>query len=220
MLELLPYLGLALLLGFKHSYDADHLIAVSTFLRRSKSFATSSRISLFWAIGHMVTATIITAVLYYFRESYLASWLGYFEMMVGVMLVALGLWSLRDFFMFHRHEHEHGSGKHVHYHLHFRKSGHRHDHRHMLGIGIVHGLASNDELLILLTAALGVSTFGMILLGIGIFSIGVVLGMLVFSAVFSYPLIKAKSDRIFRYFSLGTGVVSVIYGFTMLLQFL
>ena len=220
MLELIPFLGLAFMLGIKHSYDADHIIAVSTFLRRSKSFLTSIRISTFWAIGHMLTATAITFLLFYFRDSFFKQWLNYFEIAVGIMLVVLGIWSIKDYFVVHKHVHEHDGSIHAHYHIHHVNTSRNHDHRHMFGIGIVHGLASNDELLILVTAALGVTTFGLMFLGIGIFSLGVIAGMLLFSLIFSYPLIKANSEGVFRYFSLGTGMVSAVYGIMLLMPFL
>lgn len=58
MLEVVAIMILALALGFKHSYDADHLIAVSSILRRAKSIRSSWKSSIFWAIGHMITAAI------------------------------------------------------------------------------------------------------------------------------------------------------------------
>ena len=212
MIGIVSFLLLALLLGFKHSYDADHVIAVSAILRKVKSFGSALKIGISWAIGHMITAAIITAMLFYFRESFLSGLLSHFEKIVGVMLIALGLWSLKDAIFFHSHSHRHGNTAHSHVHSHFHKSKHSHLHKHMLGIGIVHGLASNDELLVLLTASLGVATFGGIMLGIGFFSIGVVLGMAVFSAFFAFPLVKLHSDRVYRLFSFATGAISVAYG--------
>ena len=37
MLELISFIALAFVLGFKHSYDSDHLIAVSNILRKVDS---------------------------------------------------------------------------------------------------------------------------------------------------------------------------------------
>ena len=82
----------------------------------------------------------------------------------------------------------------------------------MLGIGVIHGLASNDEILILLTASLGVATLGGIMLGIGMFSIGVVAGMVLFSVLLSIPVIKANSAGFYRIVSAATGLISIVYG--------
>jgi len=212
MIKFLSFMLLALVLGFKHSYDADHLIAVSNILRKVKSAKSSIKIGLAWAIGHMATATIITLLLYFFRGYILNYALPHFEMIVGLMLMALGILSLKEFFFFHSHKHEHGNIVHSHFHLHKKNQESKHAHKHMFGIGIIHGLASNDELLLLLTASLGITSLAVLILGIGIFSIGVALGMLVFSFAFTYPLIKLHSEIIYKIFSLITGLGGMIYG--------
>ena len=210
MLEYLSFGILALILGFKHSFDADHIIAVSNILRKARSMAAAVRVSVSWALGHMLTAVIVTVLLYIFRESLLKNLLSHFDQIVGFMLIILGIISFKDVFA-HFHEHKHGKTKHAHPHVHAKKEN-RHVHKHMLGIGIIHGLASNDELLLLFTASLGVTTLGGIIAGVGIFSIGVVLGMITFAAFFSYPLIKTNSETIYRIIAGVTGAVSVVYG--------
>ena len=216
MLELISFLFLALVLGFKHSYDADHLIAVSNILRKVKSIRSSMKIGFVWAIGHMMAATIITILLYFFRESILRYILPHFEKIVGLMLIILGIISLKDFFSFHSHKHKHGALVHSHLHLHKKTQNNKHAHKHMFGIGIIHGLASNDELLALFTASLAVTSLGGLLIGLGFFSIGVVLGMIFFAMFFSYPLIKLHSEKIYRIISFGTGALGVIYGMFMI----
>ncbi len=218
MIELISLAFLAFILGIKHSYDADHLIAVSTFLRKSNSIKNSVKLSASWAIGHMLTATIITILLFIFRESIITAILPHFEKIVGTMLILLGLWSLKDLFGMHTHKHTHGNITHNHNHFHFFKKIksdlHQadHSHKHMFGIGIIHGLASNDELLILFTASLGITSLGGILVGVGIFSIGVVLGMILFSLLFTYPLLKVKSKLINFFIIWLVGSGSLVYG--------
>ncbi len=215
MLDYLPFAGLALLLGFKHSYDADHIIAVANFLRKADTLKSAVKISVSWALGHMVTAAIVTTILYVFRESLLTAFLTNFEKVVGVMLVVLGFFSLKDLFGLHSHTHEHEGTRHEHPHRHARDFK-GHIHKHMFGIGIVHGLASNDELMILFTASLGLATLSGILFGVAVFSLGVVLGMVVFALIFSYPLLRAKSDAIYKSVTVITGITSVAYGALML----
>ena len=86
----------------------------------------------------------------------------------------------------------------------------------MFGIGIVHGLASNDELLMLFTASLAITSMGSLILALGIFSLGVVAGMVLFAAIFSYPLVKMHNERIYKFVSLGTGSVGIFYGILVL----
>ena len=217
ILPSLPFAGLALVLGFKHSFDADHVVAVSGLLRRSRSLKESAAMSISWSVGHMATAAIITALLFAFKDSILAQVLSHFELLVGVMLVVIGAWSLRELFILHKHPHSHGKVKHAHAHLHTKSADGVHFHKHFFGIGLVHGLASNDELLLLLTAELGLTSLAGMLVGTAIFSVGVVLGMMLFSLAFTFPLLKAHSEGISRGVTLLTGVASVGYGAMMLL---
>jgi ABC-type nickel/cobalt efflux system permease component RcnA len=186
------------------------LIAVSNFLRKAKTNFSAIKISLSWAIGHMITAAIVTAALFYFGESLLESALVYFKKIVGAMLIIIGIWSLKEIFSFHTHIHSHGNVVHSHPHMHIKQKNH--GHRHMFGIGIIHGLASNGELLILLTASLGISTLGGMLLGVWAFSIGVVAGMILFALLFSYPLIKSRSKKIYNSISFLAGSSGIVYG--------
>ena len=212
MLEIISFMALALALGFKHSYDSDHLIAVSNILRKVNSVKSSIRIGFSWAIGHMLTATIITMALFIFKDSFLSNKLPHFEKIVGIMLIVLGVLSLRDFFSFHSHR----GVVHSHPHIHLKNQDNNHSHRHMFGIGILHGLASNDELLLLFTASLAVTSLAGLIAALGMFSIGVVLGMILFTIVFSYPLIKFHSEKIHKFVSFGTGSAGIIYGTLML----
>ena len=217
MLGLISFMALALVLGFKHSYDSDHLIAVSNILRKSGSAKSAARIGISWAAGHMATATIITIIIFIFKESFLNRVLPNFEKIAGIMLIVLGILSLRDFFSFHSHAHSHGNIVHSHPHMHIKKNqAEKHFHAHMFGIGIVHGLAGNDELLILFIASLAVTSLGGLIAALGLFSIGVVLGMILFAVIFSYPLIKMNSERIYKFVYLGTGSAGILYGIMMI----
>src|SRR2546425_628565 len=157
-LEFLAYLALALALGFKHSYDADHLVAVSNLLTRSASLRRTTTMSVTWAAGHMVTASLITVILFQLGQTFLAGFIGSFELAVVAMLIAIGILGLALEFglsrrlvrllqrlrLLHEHEHPHGQEEHRHVHWHL---GRFREHGTMLGIGVVHGLASNDEIL-------------------------------------------------------------------------
>jgi len=211
-------MALALALGFKHSYDSDHLIAVSNILRKADSLKSSARAGLSWALGHMLTATIVTTALFIFKESFLGNVLPHFEKIAGLMLIALGILSLRDFFSFHSHTHSHGSVVHSHPHIHIKKhQAKEHSHIHMFGIGIVHGFAGNDELLMLFAASLAFTSLAGLIAALGFFSLGVVLGMVLFAIIFSYPMVKLQSDNIYKLVSLGTGSIGMVYGALMLL---
>lgn len=208
---------LALALGFKHSYDADHLVAVSNFLVRSRSLRKTSLMSLSWAAGHMITATAITLILFAFRATILQNFLGRLEVAVAVMLVAIGVVGLLvEFRWVHRHPHAHPTGEHEHVHLHF---GRVKEHQAMFGIGVVHGLASNDELLVLFVASLSVASLEALVGGVGVFSLGVVAGMLVFGIGMTVPIRRWGTERARRWVSVGASILSVAYGVYLFLGF-
>ena len=211
------FLGLALALGFKHSYDADHLVAVSNLLARSKSLRRTALMSVSWALGHMITASIVTVILYAFKETLLRSYLSALEFAVAVMLVVIGVFSLLvEFKIVHIHAHRHEAEDHTHAHLHV--TGAR-EHGAMFGIGIVHGLASNDELLLLFVVSLSVTTLAGLLGGVGIFSLGVVLGMVVFGIGITYPRQRWGTERTRRAVTLVAAALSIGYAIFLFLGF-
>ncbi len=208
---------LALLLGFKHSYDADHLVAVSNLIIKSRSTLQTFWMSVSWALGHMLTASVITILLYEFRELFLSRFLSHFELAIGAMLIFLGTLSLLSVRskILHAHVHAHDGEAHEHTHIHILKDD-EHYHAHMFGIGIVHGLASNDELLILFTASLGITSLTGILAYVAIFSIGVVAGMVLFGILLSYPIARMSSASLNKVVALTVGAMSIAYGAFML----
>ncbi len=211
------FIALALALGFKHSYDADHLVAVSNLLTRSKNLRKTAWMSVSWAAGHMITATLITILLYEFRATLLKDVLGNLELAVAVMLVVIGVFGLLvEFGFIHRHLHQHESEEHVHTHLHPHGEP---AHRAMFGIGVVHGLASNDELLILFVASMSVTSLVGLLAGVGVFSAGVVIGMIVFGIGVSYPISRWGSARVRRAISIAAAVLSLLYATYLFLGF-
>ena len=213
---MLQFAALALFLGIKHSFDADHLVAVSNLLSKARSYAHSARMAASWAAGHMLTATVITVLIFMFKDSFLTLVLGKLNFLVALMLIFVGLLSIWQASRMHTHRHSHGGMIHEHPHLHSKEEGKDHSHAHMFGIGIVHGLASNDELLLLLTVSLGVSSLLEMVAGVAIFSAGVVIGMIGFGLLFTLPLLKARSAQISRAVNLTVGCISIIYGMMML----
>ena len=211
--EFTAFMILALALGFKHSYDADHLVAVSNLITRSGSVRKASLMSVSWAAGHMLTAAIITVLLYTFGRALLSDFLGHVELLVAVMLLVIGMVGLLwEFNLFHVHEHWHGLVQHRHFHTwlhgHLTKHG---EHKTMFSIGIVHGIASNDELLYLLVVALSVATLGGLLLGVAVFSIGVVAGMILFSIGMNYPILRWGSGSMRRVVNTVVAILSIVY---------
>lgn len=210
--DFVAFMILALALGFKHSYDPDHLLAVSNLIVRSHSVRKTGLMSASWAIGHMTTAAILTILLYTFQALF-SGFLEHMEVLVAVMLVLIGVTGLLwEFNVFHVHEHWHGLAQHRHIHswFHGHLTSHS-EHKTMFSIGIVQGIASNDEILVLFVVALGVATLGGILIGVAVFSLGVVAGMIVFAVGLNYPIVRWGSRRVRRVVNTVVAVFSIIY---------
>lgn len=175
------FAALAFGLGVKHAFDADHLVAVSGLLTRAQRLQTVLGLAGSWAAGHLVTAALVSALVYYFAGTLLPGLLSRLELLVPLMLILIGLLGLGvEFRRFHIHRHAHGAHgpEHRHFHVHL---GPAHRHGAMAGIGVIHGLASNDELLVVLLVGLGASAWWQVLAAVGLFSLGVLVGMLVYA---------------------------------------
>lgn len=175
------FLALAVVLGFKHAFDADHLVAVSNLLTRRQRVDHAVGLASSWAVGHLVTAAAVSAVVYFFADTFLPSITARLEILVPIMLLVVGIFGLlAERRRMHVHKHDHDGRAHVHVHTHWRSK--RHEHGAMAGIGVVHGLASNDELLLVLLVGLGAASWWHVLLGVAFFSLGVLVGMVLFAA--------------------------------------
>ena len=208
---------MAFILGFKHAYDADHLLAVSNFLISSPGIVSTAAMSLSWALGHMLTAGIITLLLQVTFSQFIVSYLSYLEIAVGFMLIILGVLSIVwEFGQSHTHPHRHEKTTHSHRHVHLFGLR-RHFHPRLFTAGVIQGLASNDELFTLLVISLGVvSLYGM-LLNVGIFSLGVAAGMLSFGYMVKFPMKWIGTGKVKRIIAFFVGAISILYGLLLLM---
>ncbi len=204
----------AILLGLKHSFDPDHLLAVSNFLTRPGSARRTLGLTARWTAGHMAGAAVVTAALYLERDSVIGLIAGRMDLAVGLMLVAFG--ALAVYQSMHSHAHAHGGEVHTHPHTHGEGRGSDHSHLHIFGIGVLQGLASNDELLLLLTVFLGLSDLAQMAAGVALFSAGVFLGMNIFGLAFTIPAISGRGQRISGAVNMLVGAISLAYGAWML----
>jgi ABC-type nickel/cobalt efflux system permease component RcnA len=145
----------------------DHLAVVTPLAASGRRQSWLS--GLLWGTGHTggvwlvaIAALLLRGVLPLDRIS---SWS---ERLVGVVLIAIGLWGLQQAIRrrAHVHEHEHDGERHAHLHLHRhphpvpatapsatprRSPAHAHTHT-ALGVGILHGLAGSSHFLGVLPA--------------------------------------------------------------------
>lgn len=209
------------LLGVKHALDADHIVAVTTIVSRSRSFRRSVLVGLSWGIGHALTLFAVGFAVLVFKLTIPDRLALSMEFGVGVVLVLLGAPLIRQLVTgrAHVHLHQHGDKQHLHSHSHDEAPGH--DHRHIrrpLLIGMVHGLAGSGALTVLVLSTMPSVAQGLFFLLL--FGVGSILGMLVFSGLISLPFrfTAGRSLQLNLWVRGVAGVISVIFGIFMMWQ--
>src|SRR5256885_3738653 len=94
--ELPAAFALGFLGGFKHAFEPDHVIAISTLLRDQPNPFRALRTGLAWGAGHTTTLTLGVLVIGLLRIRVSQAYLGYFEIPVAIMLLGLGGWAVYD----------------------------------------------------------------------------------------------------------------------------
>ena len=181
-------LGLLLLgfgLGLTHAFDADHIMAVTSLASREPGWRRTLRFCGAWAFGHGLTLLVVGTVVLVLGWNLPEALYGTAEQLVGVVLVALGLWVWWDLWRrrVHLRAHRHGDVTHVHL---VEEQGSRHrswaDHSPVF-VGVLHGLAGAAPLMALLPSIrAGSAAVGLAYLVV--FSVGVLASMAAFGAAF------------------------------------
>jgi len=207
-----------LLLGLQHSLEPDHVAAVSTLVSREKSPKVSARIGLLWGIGHTSTLLVVGILVFVFKINISAAVSAFFELLVGVMLVYLGLLLIKGAWLdeAHIHPHEHDGAPHTHFHSHKTKKGHAHTHKPLL-IGAMHGLAGSAGIIVLVIASMESLTDG--LLFIVLFGLGATLGMAGSGIFISAPVSLAPDKPLPGKLLMGAAAaISVFIGIKTIIE--
>ena len=211
---LLGFLG-----GFKHAFEPDHVVAVSTLMHRTSRLSRALRLGVAWGAGHTTMLMAAVLVLGLLRMPVSEAWLGYFEIPVAIMLVGLGAWALYGAVMRLRRLRRHQHDGIPHYHV-----GEQ-DHPHGFSIrrtgwpgfvvGLIHGLAGSGALVLLVAATLP-STLTSVLYALT-FGAGSILGMGAVTLALALPL-RASRSRPTLYHALTglAGVLSMALGGSIL----
>jgi ABC-type nickel/cobalt efflux system permease component RcnA len=86
--------GLGLILGMRHSTDADHVVAVSTIVSKQQSIRGAAFIGSIWGLGHTITIFIVGSLIILFGVE-IPPRLGLsMEFSVAIMLILLGVLNL------------------------------------------------------------------------------------------------------------------------------
>lgn len=246
MTQLLALAGFGFLLGMRHATDADHVIAVTTILNRSRRFMHGTIIGAIWGLGHTITVLVVGIAIIAFGVVIPAPVGLAMEFAVAVMLILLGVLSLTGGMRWlverftppaplHGHSHEH---------LHAHQPAedlHAHDHAHLHGhgsdpgllatfgwfqlgrpllVGLVHGLAGSAAVAFLVLTDLAVRDTGQAIVYLVIFCAGVAAGMAILTTVIGLPFLvsRTRSERINRWLTIASGVLSLAFGIYLAYQ--
>jgi hypothetical protein len=197
--------------GTRHAFEADHVAAVATLVKDEDHPATTG---MAWGIGHSLPILLL-GCLFLVLDVQIPDSVGTaFELLVAVVLVALGFRvlagreSLGIAVLRHAHDTDrtYSDGDHRHLTIGGKQIGlfHSHENGESLVVGIVHGLAGSGGVVIALAAASqSVAGGASFLFG---FSIASVLAMSVASWVWGRAIDQARNLRVLA------GVASVIVG--------
>ena len=246
MTQLLALAAFGFLLGMRHATDADHVIAVTTILNRSRRFAHTTLIGLLWGLGHSVTVILVGTAIIVFNVVIPPPVGLAMEFGVAIMLIALGILNLTGGLKqlterltppapmhghphAHLHAHDEADPEHAHEHAHL----HGHGADSALGIvetfgwyqlirpvavGLVHGLAGSAAVALLVLAT--ISDTGVALAYLVVFCVGVAAGMAVLTTIIGLPfwVAKARSAQINRVLMIASGVLSLAFGLYLAYQ--
>ncbi len=204
--------------GLIHVFSGpDHLSALAPLAvkRPRRSWVTGAH----WGLGHSAGVLFVGLLMMCFRHllpiDAISSW---GERLVGVLLIAVGLWGLRKALSkrLHTHEHQHGDHSHVHIHLHtLNEPLHKHEtasHTHAaFGIGTLHGLAGSSHLLSVLPA-FALKNETEILLYLVSFAVGTIIGMAGFCSGVGFIAQRLRTLQGYRYLMVGSSTLTLLVG--------
>ena len=187
--------------GMRHALEPDHVTAVSTLVAGQSTWRRILSFAAVWGLGHALTLVVVGGALALFHARMPTTVADVFELVVAVMLVALGARGL----LRARDLRRHAGGAHpVHAHTHATNA-------QPLGVGIVHGLAGSGAL-----AAVAAATFPSRDAGvafIGVYALGAALGMVLLAGAAVFPLAHfARSTRASVVLMAAAGLFSIALG--------
>jgi high-affinity nickel-transport protein len=226
--------GLGLILGMRHSTDADHVVAISTIVSKQRSIRNAAFIGSVWGLGHTITIFIVGSLIILFGVE-IPTRVGLsMEFSVALMLILLGVLNLTGVMrkittyftpaIAGRPEptvsaHSNLRGKRTAKWL--ENSIDRfglYQCVRPLAIGLVHGLAGSAAVALLVLSTIHNPIWATVYLLI--FGAGTMIGMMCMTAVIALPLAYA-GDRfsvLSRYLGVASGMASLCFGSFLVYQ--
>jgi nickel/cobalt exporter len=225
---------LGLILGIRHSTDADHVVAISTIVSKQRSIRNAAVIGSVWGLGHTITIFIVGSLIILFGVE-IPPRLGLsMEFSVALMLVLLGVLNLTGAMQkvtayftpaisasestlvpeqkcanatYMERLLENSVGRLGIYQC-----------VRPLAIGLVHGLAGSAAVALLVLSTIHSPVWATVYLLI--FGAGTMIGMMCMTAAIAVPLSFAgdRFAKLGKYLSAASGMVSLCFGSFLVYQ--
>jgi high-affinity nickel permease len=217
--------GLGLLLGMRHSTDADHVVAISTIVSKQRSIRNAAFIGAIWGLGHTITISIVGSLIILFDVE-IPPRLGLsMEFSVAILLILLGILNLtgvmkrltRRFTPAIMLPDAPGTGISTRFESPVRRFGIYQCLRPLI-IGLVHGLAGSAAVALLVLSTIHDPLWATLYLVI--FGFGTMLGMMCMTVAIAVPLTYAgdRYGQLSHYFGIASGAVSLCFGSFLVYQ--
>ena len=223
--------GLGLVLGVRHSTDADHVVAISTIVSKQRSIRNAAFIGSVWGLGHTITIFVVGSLIILFGVE-IPPRIGLsMEFSVAIMLIVLGILNLTGLmqkitarYSSARLVTPDGPGT-VESQLDVRSAAAQGGLIKMsarrlglyqlirpLVIGLVHGLAGSAAVALLVLSTIHNPIWATVYLVI--FGAGTVIGMMCMTAAMALPLAFAgdRFQKMSNYLGMASGMVSFCFG--------
>ena len=197
-----------ILAGFAHVISgADHLIAMAPSAITNPKNAVRNSIS--WGLGHSSGVMFLAFLAIFFKDiTPLNNFSNFAEFLVGISLLIIGVFAIKNSFNLniHSHPHQHDGGV-AHHHLHFHSKAQKKHNKHshaLTGLGLLHGMAGGSHLLAVLPAlALPIPNALAYLIS---YLIGSLLSMIIFTFLISVTTLNTGYKFIRRFIAFAGGL--------------
>jgi len=225
---------LGLVLGMRHSTDADHVVAISTIVSKQRSIRNAAFIGSVWGLGHTITIFIVGALIILFGVE-IPPRLGLsMEFSVALMLILLGVLNLSGVMQkvtsYFTPASAQGKavptvalagGDRTRMERWMDKSVGRfglYQCLRPLIIGLVHGLAGSAAVALLVLSTIHNPAWATVYLLI--FGAGTMIGMMCMTAAIAVPLTFAgdRFAKVSKFLGAASGMVSVCFGSFLVYQ--
>lgn len=192
--------------GVVHAMEADHMVAVTTFVAKRPRPLQALRFGIRWGVGHSLVIATVGTALVLLDVRLPPALIGILELSVGVMMLGLGLWLLTGLLR-HGRALDYGCARPV-----ARPSSGSGGHR-ATWVGVVHGLGGTAALLALLPVTL-LGSPGLAGAYLLMFGLGTILSMGLYSFIAGWLFLRAgrHSSALAQALRGGTAVASMGIG--------